>query len=127
MPPPGQARKSLAMASQEADRPSRNTSVTATCSICHAPLPAGRLRRTCSDACRQAAWRQRHQPQPATLALPANRPRKPSTVYECPDCDAKLLGTQICPTCNTFMRRLGLGGTCPCCDEPVTLDELINP
>lgn len=30
--------------------PSRNTSVTATCSVCAAPLPPGRARRTCSDA-----------------------------------------------------------------------------
>lgn len=106
---------------------SRNTPVTATCCICQGPLPPGRPRRTCSDACRQAAWRQRHQPKPPTPTLPANRPRKPATVYECPDCQTKLLGTQICPDCHTFMRRLGLGGTCPGCDEPLTFDELLNP
>ncbi len=29
-----------------------------------------------------------------------------------------------CPDCNLFTRRLGHGGRCPHCDEPVTLDEL---
>jgi hypothetical protein len=77
---------------------SRSTSVTATCCICQGPLPPGRPRRTCSDACRQAAWRQRHQPKPPTPTLPANRPRKPATVYECPDCQTKLLGPRSART-----------------------------
>jgi len=64
--------------------PSRNTSVTAKCCVCADALPPGRPRRTCSDACRQAAWRRRHQPTPTPPALPTSRPRKPSTVYECP-------------------------------------------
>jgi hypothetical protein len=25
-----------------------------------------------------------------------------------------------------FMRRVGVGGLCPCCDEPVTVDELLG-
>jgi hypothetical protein len=107
--------------------PSRNTSVTATCSVCAAPLPPGRARRTCSDACRQAAWRRRHQPEPTTPVLPTSRPRKAGTIYECPDCETRLLGTQICPTCHSFMRRLGSGGSCPSCDEPVTFEDLLDP
>lgn len=59
--------------------------------------------------------------------VPAGRPRKPSTVYECPDCQARLLGSQFCEDCHTFMRRLGYGGISPCCGEPVTFDELLDP
>ncbi|MGH3787384.1 MAG: DUF2614 family zinc ribbon-containing protein [Pseudonocardiaceae bacterium] len=29
-----------------------------------------------------------------------------------------------CPDCNTFTRHLGLGGHCPYCNEPVTVNEL---
>jgi len=105
--------------------PSRNDSVTAPCAVCGGPLPPGRARRTCSDACRQALWRRRHQPTLTPPALPVNSPRKPHTIYECPDCGTRLLGQQRCE-CGTFMRRVGPGGTCPCCSEPVAFDELID-
>src|SRR5205814_1504204 len=72
--------------SPESAMPSRNGSVTAGCLVCGEPLPAGRARTTCSDACRQAAWRRRHQPALTPPPLPAGRPRKPTTVYECPAC-----------------------------------------
>ncbi len=104
---------------------SRNVSVTDRCLVCAGPLPAGRPRRTCSDACRQAAWRRRHQPAAPVETLPTAQHRKDHTVYECPACDTRLLGQQRCE-CGTFMRRLGPGGLCPCCDEPVTIDELLN-
>ncbi len=104
--------------------PPRNVSVTAGCGVCGRPLPPGH-RRWCGDACRQAAWRRRHQPSAPLPELPAARPRKAGTVYACPDCDTRLLGEQRCD-CGTFMRRLGPGGLCPCCNEPVTLDELLE-
>ncbi|HEV8652154.1 MAG TPA: hypothetical protein VG276_22870 [Actinomycetes bacterium] len=107
--------------------PSRNGTVTAACGVCGGPLPPGRVRRWCSDACRQAAWRRRHTPSPTSPELPATRSRRTSTVYECPDCQTRLLGTQRCQDCGTFMRRLGPGGHCPCCDEPVTINELLQP
>ncbi len=107
--------------------PSRNATVTARCAACGGPLPAGRVRTWCSDACRQAAWRRRHSPSPTTVQLPSIRPRSTGTVYECPDCDTRLLGGQRCEDCGTFMRRLGPGGLTPCCDEPVTVDELLQP
>ena len=53
------------------------------------------------------------------------RPRRPATVYECPECELRLLGTQRCPDCGSFMTKLGLGGLCSNCDEPVTFDELL--
>lgn len=76
--------------------PSRNVSVTARCGVCDGPLPAGRTRTWCSDACRQAAWRRRHQPGLPTPVLPAVRPRKPGTVYECASCGTRQLGQQRC-------------------------------
>jgi predicted nucleic acid-binding Zn ribbon protein len=102
----------------------RNGSVTDRCAVCDDPMPLGRPRMTCSDACRQALWRRRHQPPPPSAPqLPASRPRKPGTVYECPACDIRLLGVQRCE-CGSFMRRLGPGGLCPCCDEAITFEEL---
>lgn len=109
----------------DAPIPSRNDPVTPACSICGGLLPAGRLRITCSDACRQAAWRRRHQPPVSPPALPPAQPRKPHTVYQCPNCDTRLLGEQRCD-CGTFMRRLGPGGLSPCCGEPVTFEELLE-
>ncbi len=107
--------------------PSRNGSVTDRCLACGGPLPAGRPRRTCSDACRQAVWRRRHQPaRAAAQALPAAQRTKDRTVYECPACGTRLLGQQHCD-CGSFMRRLGPGGLSPCCDEPTTVEELLDP
>jgi hypothetical protein len=102
--------------------PSRNDGVTIACPICGRGFrPAGR-RRFCSDACRQAAWRQRHPS--ATPAVPTRSPRLTS-VYVCPSCDARFLGEQRCHDCGIFCRRLGPGGSCPACDEPVALTDLL--
>jgi hypothetical protein len=81
-------------------------------------------RRYCSGACRQAAWRQRHQ----LPAGPVTQPSPPShsaSVYECPACEVRYLGSQRCDDCNQFCRRIGPGALCPHCDEPVTLADLI--
>jgi hypothetical protein len=105
--------------------PLRNDTVTARCALCGGQLPDGRSRRWCSDACRQAAWRRRHQPPSVIPKLPAARPRKAGTVYQCPECDSRLLGEQRCD-CGSFMRSLGAGGLSPCCGEPITVEELLN-
>ncbi len=110
----------------KAEMPSRNGPVTATCTVCGGPLPGGRPRSTCSDRCRQKAWRLRHRPSLEVPELPAGRPRKDHTVYQCPDCEARQLGSQFCQDCHTFMRRLGPGGASPCCGEPVTFEELLD-
>lgn len=94
--------------------------VTMICSVCGTPFASSGRRRYCSDACRQAAWRQRH----AMPAVPAKLPRH-DTVYECPSCDARYLGDQRCPECNTFCRSLGPGALCPHCDDPVAISDLI--
>jgi hypothetical protein len=46
------------------------------------------------------------------------------TVYECDGCGARDVGEQRCADCARFMRRLGIGGACPCCDEAITVAEL---
>ncbi len=99
------------------------------------------------DACRQAAWRRRHSTPGTSGAsalgeaqgrlsgrarrLPPSppsgeaRPARPLTVYECPSCGARYLGEQRCPDCGLFCRRVGPGGRCPHCDEPVAIADLI--
>ena len=110
--------------------PSRNDGVTisrAVCQVCGAAFrPSGR-RRFCSDACRQAAWRARHpvREESAALRVRGVRPARSSTIYECPSCSSRYLGEQRCPDCHLFCRRVGPGGRCPHCDEPVALADLV--
>ena len=113
-------------ASRDRVSPSRNGTVTASCGVCDAPLPTGKQRLWCSDACRQSAWRRRHTTTVAPVELSAARSRREQTVYECPECETRLLGEQHCQDCGTFMRRLGSGGLCPCSGEPITINELLN-
>ncbi len=107
-------------------RDDRRNDTAAACPACGQPFtPAGR-RRWCSDACRQAAWRRRH-PNPGTsaAALPAPpRTARDATIYQCPQCEERYLGQQHCPECGTFCRRVGPGGPCPHCDEPVAINDL---
>ena len=97
------------------------------CPVCGRPFqPSGR-RRFCSDACRQAAWRSRHPVAETSASPPAGplSPRRLPTVYECPSCGARYLDEQRCPDCHLFCRRIGPGGRCPHCDEPVAISDLI--
>jgi len=97
------------------------------CPVCQREFtPAGR-RRYCSDACRAAAYRRRRDPPRPPVSVPRARPRRPITVYECGTCGGRALGEQRCPDCTTFMRRVGIGGTCPCCQEPVAVTDLLGP
>ena len=60
------------------------------------------------------------------LVIPPAAPRMPLTVYECDGCGARAVGQQRCTDCAGFMRRVGIGGTCPHCDEPVAVNELMG-
>jgi predicted nucleic acid-binding Zn ribbon protein len=100
----------------------RNVGVTIACPICGQPFtPLGR-QRVCSAACRQAAWRRRQGAPRSSLPFRAARA---ATVYECPSCDTRYLGVQRCSDCGVFCRRVGPGGLCPHCDEPVTVTDLL--
>ena len=102
--------------------PWRNDPVTIACPVCTSPFhPQGR-QRVCSAACRQALWRHRH---PAPMPIVPVRSPVAQTVYECPHCATRLLGEQRCPECQVFCRRVGPGGTCPHCEEPVAIGDLL--
>ncbi|MHB8457023.1 MAG: hypothetical protein ACYDBS_04955, partial [Acidimicrobiales bacterium] len=53
--------------------------------------------------------------------------KTPDTVYLCPNCDTRLLGEQYCESCHTFAQKLGPGAECPCCSEPISITELLDP
>ncbi len=99
--------------------------VTIACAWCGiAFAPSGR-RKFHSDACRQASYRARGRAAPprAPDDVPAIvAPR--AIVYECASCQARYPGIRRCPDCNLFCRRIGPGGPCPHCDEPVAHDDL---
>ena len=48
-----------------------------------------------------------------------------TAVYECPGCGERQAGIRRCEDRNLFMRRLGPGGNCPHCDEPVLAADLL--
>lgn len=108
------------------DTPSCHDAVTTTCPVCqHHFTPTGR-QKFCSDACRAAAYRRRRDADRPPLTIPKARPRRPITVYECDSCGTRAVGDQRCPDCSTFMRKIGLGGNCPHCDDPVAITELLD-
>jgi hypothetical protein len=58
--------------------------------------------------------------------VPNVQHRRTITVYECDGCGTRTLGEQYCAQCRTFMRRVGVGGYCPSCDEPVAVSDLLG-
>ncbi len=111
----------------QTETPSCHDIVTSICPVCQRTyVPAGR-QRFCSDACRAAAYRRRRDARPgASVVVPKSRPRRPITVYECDTCGERALGIQRCDGCQTWMRKVGIGGSCPSCDSPVAVAELVG-
>ena len=106
--------------------PSRDDPETTRCPVCARGFtPTGR-QTYCSTTCRKTAFRRRHQQPAPAVTVPANRPRRPITIYECPDCGERLLGEQRCQDCHTFTRRISIGGQCPNCDQPVAVTDLLD-
>jgi hypothetical protein len=106
--------------------PSRDDQATMTCPVCQTRFtPTGR-QRYCGAPCRNTAFRRRHQDPPTTVVVPTAKPRQQNTIYECPTCEQRLHGERRCPHRNIFARRVGIGGPCPHCDEPVALTDLID-
>jgi hypothetical protein len=97
-----------------------------TCLACGRNFPRQGRKAYCDDACRQQGFRRRQRP-PDELQLGlASRLPKTVIVYQCPDCDSRYLGQQRCDECGVFMRRLGPGGPCPHCDDPVAIVDLLG-
>jgi hypothetical protein len=112
--------------SLQPESPSCHDGVTMTCPVCQRRFtPFGR-RKFCSDPCRALAYRRRRDAGRPSVVVPTARPRKPITVYECDSCGERALGLQRCEACGTFMRRVGIGGCCPNCDEPIVVSELVG-
>jgi ribosomal protein L32 len=83
-------------------------------------------------ACKQRAYRLRHQPQatldPAVLRtqLQHRRLLVAHTIDVCSSCGERFLGERRCPDCHLFTRSLGLGGRCPDCDTIILLGDLLE-
>ncbi len=98
------------------------------CPVCWQPFVRVRRQRYCSDNCRKTAWARRRARSAVENAEPAPPARRRDvTVYSCPSCDSRFYGQQWCPDCNQPCSRVGLGGLCPHCDEPVTIADLLDP
>jgi hypothetical protein len=101
------------------------------CLVCGASLTDARAR-FCSPAHRQLAYRLRrrelHQSDTAHLRQQLRREQRLTahTVYECPQCQDRFVGERRCPECHPFCRSLGLGGSCPECDQPILLTDLLE-
>ena len=98
------------------------------CPSCLRPFTRHGRQTYCTPACRQKAYRQRNITSEIHTATPTppRRHRRNVSDYQCPDCDQILLGEQWCPDCQRPCNRLGLGGSCPHCAEPVTVDQLLD-
>lgn len=105
---------------------SRGVTAAALCPVCQESFAPTRRQRYCGKRCRDTAYRRRHRLTPPSVSLPAAGSRRRVTVYECEGCGTRSLGVQQCDGCKAFMRRLGFGGLCPHCDEPVAIRDLID-
>jgi len=99
---------------------------TVTCPACQHPFSPVGLQRFCCEACRVAVYRRGRDTTVAPVVALRRAPRQPLTVYACDICGARDLGDQRCDECRNPMRRVGLGGFCPSCNEPVAVEELLG-
>jgi predicted nucleic acid-binding Zn ribbon protein len=99
---------------------------TRSCPICERAFTPIRRQLFCSDRCRKTAWRRRTTTPAAALAVPPPHRTRQSTVYACPDCETRYLAEQWCPDCARPCRRVGPGGLCPHCEEPITVTDLLD-
>ena len=108
---------------------SRYGEPTTSCPVCGIGFVVTGRRQYCSDGCRRSAWASRHRSLSAHVSVVVLTPpagaRRRHTVYECDACGTRSLGDQRCEDCGVFMRRVGLGGTCPSCEGAVAACELI--
>ena len=100
------------------------------CVMCGGDLPSRRAR-YCTRACQQRSYRLRHQTPTADLthvrtALQRRKALIAHTIYECGGCSERFVGGRRCESCNLFCRAVGVGGSCPECDTPVLLADLLG-
>ena len=98
----------------------RNDTATTVCGQCGADFTASDAAGGAPTPAAKSAWRRRRAAPP-----PPTQPAKIDTVYECPQCQTRYLGTQRCDDCNTWCRRLGPGANCPHCDDLVAVSDLV--
>ncbi|MDQ2710442.1 MAG: hypothetical protein M3Z25_23740 [Actinomycetota bacterium] len=98
---------------------------TTPCPVCGTPFTPIRRQRFCRPACRQTAYRRAHQPEPPPVTVPAARTRTETTIYQCGQCDQRYLAEQWCHDCHRPCIRVGPGGECPHCNEPVAVTDLL--
>ena len=130
MSQPGSAENALRYGSRD---PSMDPSVVArACPVCGGPPPSSRSV-YCKTACKQLAYRLRHQrlasvDDPVVLRKQLQRQRLlvAHTVYACARCDERYLGERRCSSCQLYCRALGLGGHCEDCDHIMLLTELLG-
>ena len=103
---------------------------TGGCLMCGRPRPSTRAR-YCTRACQQRSYRLRHQARTTDLAsvrktLQRRKALVAHTIYECSGCGERFLGARRCDNCNLFARAVGVGGSCPECDSPVLIEDLLG-
>lgn len=98
------------------------------CPVCWTPFTRVGRQRYCTEACRKTAWTRRHATTAAVTepVVPQGIRRRDVTIYACPTCETRYHGEQWCHDCNQPCTRVGLGGLCPHCAEPVAISDLID-
>ena len=114
------------------ERPRREGSRDAQggCLVCGKDTPSTRAK-YCGRAHQQRTYRLRHQTPTADLtlvrkALQRRKALVAHTIYECSGCGERFVGVRRCENCNLYCRALGVGGSCPECDTPVLIDDLLG-
>ena len=98
------------------------------CPVCWTPFTKIGRQRYCTQTCRKTAWKRRHAtPVEVTEpVVPQGIRRRDITIYACPTCETRYHGEQWCHDCNQPCTRVGLGGLCPHCSEPVAISDLLD-
>ena len=100
------------------------------CLVCGKDTPSPRAK-YCGRAHQQRSYRLRHQTPTADLthvrtALQRRKALIAHTIYECGGCGERCVGVRRCESCNLFCQAVGVGGSCPECDTPVLLADLLG-
>jgi len=100
------------------------------CLVCGKDTPSTRAK-YCGRAHQQRTYRLRHQTPTADLttvrkALQRRKALVAHTIYECGGCGEQFVGVRRCESCNLFCRAIGVGGSCPECDTPVLVGDLLG-